>query len=50
MREQYDKDPRFQEYVDRYSKARQITKDEALTHTMVKSVAEYYKGIADESK
>jgi len=50
MLEQYDKDPAFKEYVDKYSKARGIDKTEALTHSIVKSAADYYKGVRNESK
>jgi len=50
MREQYEKDPDFREYVNRYSVARQITVDEALTHELIKGVADYYKGMKHESK
>lgn len=50
MREQYDDDPRFREYVDRYSKAREIVTSEALTHALIKSAADYYKGLKNEAK
>ena len=50
MREQYDDDPRFREYVDRYCKAREIDTSEALTHALIKSAADYYKGLRNETK
>ena len=38
----YENDNNFKEYVDKYSKEREIPKDVALTHMMVKEAAEMY--------
>ena len=38
----YDNDKNFKEYIDRYCKCRQISKEEALSHTTTKEVAEMY--------
>ena len=39
---QYEEDRDFRDYVDRYTRCRGITTDEALEHITVKYAAEYY--------
>lgn len=38
----YDNDKNFREYVDRYCKCREVTKEIALTHITVAEAAEMY--------
>lgn len=39
----YERDPRFREYVDRYSTNRRITVEEALSHKLVDQVRKLYE-------
>ena len=43
MREFYENNKDFKEYVDRYAAQRKITVDEALTHAMVREAYDYYR-------
>lgn len=42
MRNYYDTIPDFKEYVDKYAAKNNITADEALEHSIVKSYLEWY--------
>ncbi len=42
MKELYEKNFNFREYVDRYCVQHKVTVDEALTHALVKDVAAFY--------
>ena len=39
----YKSDEDFRRYVDRYCNTYRVTKEEALTHTLVHEVMEHYK-------
>lgn len=43
MKQLYEDNNDFKEYVDKYSKKHKCTVDQAFTHAMVKEVYEYYK-------
>ncbi|MBR1703153.1 MAG: hypothetical protein IJ716_14595 [Lachnospiraceae bacterium] len=45
--ELYNTNPDFKTYVDRYSKTYKLSVAEALTHKLVREVAEYYTGKTD---
>lgn len=42
MREFYENNAQFKEYVDKYCKCHNVTVDEALSHLIVKEVAKSY--------
>ena len=42
MKELYDKNEDFKDYVDAYCKKHEISKEEAFTHKLVMNVGEYY--------
>ena len=48
MREYYNSNPDFREYVDRYARDNKLTTAEALSHEMVKQVFLYYKELEEE--
>lgn len=43
MKELYEKNYDFKEYVDKYCKKNNISIEEALEHYIVKDVAKYYE-------
>lgn len=45
MREFYETNQDFKEYVNRYAAQRKITVDEALTHALVREAYDYYREI-----
>ena len=42
MKEFYEKNADFRDYVDRYCKKTHVSVDEALEHDLIKEVAKYY--------
>ena len=44
MKEFYESNSKFRDYVDKYSRDHRITVEEALTHAMVRQVYLYYGG------
>ena len=38
---------KLQEYIEKYCKKHEVTPEEARSHSMVKSVAEYYEHVND---
>ena len=45
--EQYKEDAEFRRYVDAYAKKHDITIETAMTHKIVKNVADQYRGKAE---
>ena len=41
MEELYETNQDFKEYVDRYTQSKKITKEEALTHALIREYAKY---------
>lgn len=41
---------KYERYLERYCKTREITKEEAETHAIVKEVKEYYQNDDNETK
>ena len=47
IEEQYKTDAEFRKYVDAYAKKHNITVETAMTHKLVKNVADQYRGKAE---
>ena len=47
IEEQYRTDEEFRRYVDAYAKTHNITIETAMTHKIVKNVADQYRGKAE---
>ena len=43
MKKQYNENPEFKDFIDKYCKKHKCTVDEALTHALVKEVYNHYK-------
>ena len=43
MKEYYERNEAFKEYVNRYCESRNVSVDEALKHSVVREVANHYK-------
>ena len=48
--EQYKTDMEFKKYVDAYARTHNITVETAMTHKIVKNVADQYRGKAEVRK
>lgn len=50
IEEQYRTDDKFRRYVDEYAKTHNITIETAMTHKLVKNIADQYRGNAEVRK
>ena len=44
MNKLYEENDSFKQYVDRYCVKHEIDRETALTHSVIRNAAEYYKG------